>query len=153
MCVMDGVFFIITTHGGYKTTWNITSKDRKYFRTCKVCGRVFLAKSLKYSICSDKCRKVQGTQAKRDFDARAIENEYDHIYKNEAQRWVHYIHRMEKSDDCSPERLVEIKSVYESFKTEAKQRKKAVKEGKITLAEFRNWILWQLDGAINTPDT
>ena len=119
-----------------------------YFRTCKVCDKVFLAKSLKYSICSDKCRKAQGTQAKRDFDARAIEIEYDHIYKNEAQRWLHYIHRMEKSDDCSPERLFKIKSAYENFKTEAKKRKKAVKEGKTTLAEFRNWILGQLDSTV-----
>ncbi|MBQ9361727.1 MAG: hypothetical protein IJT96_11900, partial [Lachnospiraceae bacterium] len=60
-----------------------------YFRTCKVCGRVFLAKSQKYTMCSDKCRQKMKTQAKRDFEARAVENEYDHIYKNEAQRWVH----------------------------------------------------------------
>ena len=116
-----------------------------YFRTCKVCGKVFLAKSLKYTICSDKCRKIQGTQAKREFDARATENEYDHIYKNEAQRWVHYIHRMEKSDDCTPERLAEIKSAYENFKSEAKKRKSAVKDGKSTVSEFRDWILQQLD--------
>ena len=119
-----------------------------YFRTCKVCGRVFLAKSLKYTICSDKCRKIQGTQAKRDFDARAIENEYDHIYKNEAQRWVHYIHRMEKSDDCTPEHLAEIKAAYESFKKEAKARKKTVKDGDSTVAEFRDWTLQQLESFI-----
>ena len=119
-----------------------------YFRTCKVCGRVFLAKSLKYTICGDKCRKIQGTQAKRNFDARAIENEYDHIYKNEAQRWVHYIHRIEESDDCTPERLAEIRAAYESFKKEAKARKNAVKGGESTVAEFRNWILRQLDGII-----
>ena len=52
-----------------------------FFRTCKVCGRVFLAKSQKYTMCSDKCRQKMKTQAKRDFDARALENEYDHIYK------------------------------------------------------------------------
>lgn len=116
-----------------------------YFRSCKVCGRVFLAKSQKYTLCSDKCRKKQGTQAKRDFDARAVENEYDHIYKNEAQRWLHHIHRMEKSDYCSPERIVEIKSAYEDFKIEAKKRKSAVKNGKSTVAEFRSWTLTQLN--------
>ena len=124
------------------TDWSL------YFRTCKVCGRVFLARSLKYTICSDKCRKIQGTQAKRDFDARAIENEYDHIYKNEAQRWVHYIHRMEKSDDCTPEHLAEIKAAYESFKKEAKARKKTVKDGDSTVAEFRDWTLQQLESFI-----
>jgi len=114
-----------------------------YFRTCKVCGKVFLAKSLKYKICSDKCRKIQGTQAKRDFDARAVENEYDHIYKNESQRWVHYIHRLEKTADCTPDRLAEIRSAYEDFKKEAKKRKTAVKNGQSSVAEFRDWVLEQ----------
>ena len=119
-----------------------------YFRTCKVCGRVFLAKSQKYTMCSDSCRQKMKTQAKRDFDARAIENEYDHIYKNEAQRWVHYIHRMEKAADCTPERLAEIKSAYEDFKSEAKKRKSAVKSGKSTVSEFRDWTLQQLESFI-----
>ncbi len=116
-----------------------------YFRTCKVCGKVFLAKSLKYGICSDKCRKKQNTQTKRNFDARAIDNEYDHLYKNETQRWLHYIHKMEKTADCSPEKLNAIKSAYEDFKCEAKKRKSAVKNGQLSVAEFREWILRQLD--------
>ena len=116
-----------------------------YFRTCKVCGRVFLAKSLKYSICSDKCRKKQNKQTKREFDARAIDNEYDHIYKNETQRWRHYIHRMEKNPDCTPEQLSDIKSAFKAFMTEALERKNAVKNGDSTVAEFKSWILRQLD--------
>lgn len=124
-----------------------------YFRTCKVCGRIFLAKSQKYTICSNKCRRKQGTQAKRDFDARAIENEYDHIYKNEAQRWLHYIHRMEKTADCTPEQLSAIKSSYEDFKWEAKEKKSAVKNGHLSLAEFQNWILFQLENIRNIDKT
>jgi len=120
------------------TEWSL------YFRTCKVCGKIFLAKSLKYTICSDKCRKKQNTQAKRDFDARALENEYDHIYKNEAQRLLHYIHRMEKTAECSPEQLSDLKSAYEGFKKEAKKRKSAVKNGQASVAEFRDWILTQM---------
>lgn len=121
------------------TEWSL------YFRTCKVCGKIFLAKSLKYTICSDKCRKKQNTQAKRDFDARALKNEYDHIYKNEAQRWLHYIHRMERKADCFPEQLTFLKSAYEDFKREAKIRKSAVKNGQSSVAEFRDWIIMQLD--------
>lgn len=86
--------------------------------------------------------------AKRDFDARAIENEYDHIYKNEAQHWLHYIHRMEKSTDCSPEQLSTLKSAYEDFKKEAKKRKTAVKGGRTSVDEFRDWIIMQLDNII-----
>ena len=54
-----------------------------YFRTCKVCGRIFLAKSQKYTMCSDKCRQKMKTQAKRDVDARAIENRFsDHWFRS-----------------------------------------------------------------------
>lgn len=113
------------------TDWSL------HFRTCKVCGKIFLAKSLKYSICSDKCRKKQNTQTKRDFDARAVDNEYDRLYKNETQRWLHHIHKMEKTADCSPEQLAALKSAYEGFKRETK----AVKNGNVSVAEFRNWIL------------
>ena len=99
--------------------------------------------SQKYTMCSDKCRQKMKTQAKRDFDARAIENEYDHIYKNEAQHWLHYIHRMEKDPDCSPERITKIRSAYEVFKKEAKKRKTAVKNGQSSVTEFRDWVLAQ----------
>lgn len=119
-----------------------------FFRTCKVCGRVFLAKSQKYTMCSDKCRQKMKTQAKRDFDARAIKNECDHIYKNEAQHWLHYIHRMEKDPDCPPERITEIRSAYEDFIKEAKKRKTAVKNNKSTVAEFRDWTLRQLENIL-----
>ena len=122
----------------YRTyDWNL------YFRTCKVCGKVFLAKSLKYSICSDKCHKKRNTQTKRDFDARAVDNEYDRLYKNETQRWLHYIHKMEKTADCSPEQLAALKSAYEDFKREAKERKSAVKNGQADITVFRDWILQQ----------
>ncbi len=88
------------------------------------------------------------TQAKRDFDARALENEYDHIYINEAQHWLHYIHRMEKDPEYTPERIAEIRAAYEDFKKEAKKRKTAVKNGKATVVEFRDWTLQQLENTL-----
>jgi hypothetical protein len=88
------------------------------------------------------------TQAKRDFDARAIENEYDYIYKNEAPHWLHYIHRMEKDPEYTPERIAKLRSAYEDFKKEAKKRKTAVKNSKATVAEFRDWTLQQLENIL-----
>ncbi len=88
------------------------------------------------------------TQAKRDFDARAIENEYNHIYKNEVQHWLHYIHRMEKDPDCPHESITEIRSAYEDLNKEAKKRKTAVKNGIATVAEFRDWTLQQLENIL-----
>lgn len=77
-----------------------------------------------------------------------MENEYDHIYKNEAQRWLHYIHRMERNAGCSSEQLSAIKSAYEDFKREAKERKTAVKNGLSSVDDFRDWILGQLEQII-----
>lgn len=56
-----------------------------YFRKCKICGKVFLAKSQRYELCSDKCRKKQSLQNKREFDERARENNYDLLYKMSAR--------------------------------------------------------------------
>ena len=58
---------------------------------------------------------------------------------------IRYIHRMEREADYSPEQLSAIKSAYEDFKKEAKDQKTAVKSGKSTVSEFKDWILSQLD--------
>ena len=112
-------------------------------RKCKVCGRYFLAESLKYELCSEKCRKEQGKIKKREFDARATENSYDRTYKNECQHWRNIIHRAEKSTDCSPERLAEMKTAFEKFKAEALKKKSAVKNGAMNIRDYESWILSQ----------
>ena len=112
-------------------------------RKCKVCGKYFLAESLKYELCSEKCRKEQGKIKKREFDARAVENSYDRTYKNECQRWRNIIHRAEKSEDTSPEQLSKMKAAFEDFKTEALKRKTAVKKGQSSPKEFEDWIIIQ----------
>ena len=112
-----------------------------YFRTCKVCSRVFLAKSQKYTMCSDKCRQKMKTQAKRDFDARALENGYDHIYKNETQRWRHQLNKAQKN--ASPVQLEKMKESYQALRKEALKRKNDVKIGRSTEKEFADWIFSQ----------
>ena len=114
-------------------------------RKCKVCGKSFLAESLKYGICSERCRKKQNTIKKREFDARATENVYDKIYKNECQRWLNYIHRLEKDPNFSPDQISKLKTAFTDFKAEAKKRKASVKTGRSSLADFQGWTLQQLD--------
>lgn len=112
-------------------------------RKCKVCGKYFLAESLKYELCSEKCRKEQGKIKKREFDARAVENSYDRTYKNECQRWRNIIRRAEKSSDTSPEKIAEMKSAFEEFRAEALKRKTTVKKGQTPYKEFEDWIIIQ----------
>ncbi|MBT9643530.1 hypothetical protein GPK72_13190, partial [Roseburia hominis] len=93
------------------------------FRRCKVCGKYFLAKSQRYELCSDKCRKAQALQNKREFDERSRENNYDLLYKNECQNWR--------------------QASFSDFKKEALQRKKAVKTGTASPKEFTDWLYQQ----------
>ena len=118
-------------------------------RKCKVCGKSFLAGSLKYGICSERCRKKQNTIKKREFDARATENGYDRTYKNECQRWRNYIHRAEKNADFSIEKLQKMKSAFKDFKTDALRKKSQVKKGAQDVKEFEGWIIQQSSEKLN----
>lgn len=114
-----------------------------YFRQCKVCGKYFLAKSQRYELCSDKCRKKQALQNKREFDERARENDYDHQYKNECQGWRNVINKAKKTPDFPAGQLEEMQDAFESFKKEALRRKTLVKTRKSSPEEFRDWIVKQ----------
>ena len=108
-----------------------------YFRKCKICGKVFLAKSQRYELCSDKCRKKQSLQNKREFDERARENNYDLLYKNECQNWRNKINKAKKTPGFPVDRLEEMLAAFESFKKEALQRKQAVKRKKPAQRNFQ----------------
>ena len=114
-----------------------------YFRKCKICGKVFLAKSQRYELCSDKCRKKQSLQNKREFDERARENNYDLLYKNECQNWRNKINKVKKTPGFPADRLEEMLAAFESFKKEALLRKQAVKKKTASPKEFSDWLLQQ----------
>lgn len=113
------------------------------FCKCKVCGKVFLAKSLRYGLCSDKCRKQQALQNKREFDERARDNDYDHQYKNECQGWRNVLNKAKKTTGFPPERLAAMQAAFEEFKKEALRRKTLVKNRQSSPEEFRDWIVRQ----------
>ncbi len=113
------------------------------FRKCKICGNIFLAKSQRYELCSDQCRKAQALQNKRDFDERARENNYDLQYKNECQNWRNKINKLKKKPGFPEERMEEINTAFDKFKKEALQRKNLVKKGKASPKEFTDWLYIQ----------
>lgn len=113
------------------------------FRQCKVCDKYFLAKSQRYELCSEKCKKAQALQNKRDFDARAKENNYDLLYKNECQNWRNKINKAKKTAGFPSDRLEEMQAAFTTFKKEALQRKKAVKEKTASPKEFMDWLYQQ----------
>ena len=113
---------------------------RSCFRKGKVCGYVFVAKNLRYELCNDKCRKKQVLQNKREFDARAKENIYDLLYKNECQNWRNKINKAKKTTGFPADWLEEMMTAFDIFKKEALQRKKAVKEKTASPKEFMDWL-------------
>ena len=113
------------------------------FRKCKVCGHIFLAKSQRYELCNDKCRKKQALQNKREFDERARENNYDLLYKNECQNWRNKINKAKRTAGFPADRLEEMLTAFEAFKKEALQRKRAVKERTASPKEFTDWLYQQ----------
>ncbi len=114
-----------------------------YFRQCKVCSRFFLAKSQRYELYSEKCRKAQSLQNKREFDERARKNNYDLLYKNECQNWRNKINKAKKTDEFPAEKLEKMKEAFEAFKKEALQRKKIIRTGESSAKEFTDWLYQQ----------
>ena len=111
------------------------------FRSCKVCGRQFLADRPRTTLCSEDCRKTQAARNKEAFDRRAKENTYDVLYKNACQTWRNRISRAGKEGQS----LQDMENAFRTFKTRALERKKAVKRGELSLTEFQAWIADQMN--------
>ena len=142
----DSFLPLITYYLNRLSDWGL------YFRQCKVCGKFFLAKSLRYELCSDKCRKKQALQNKREFDERARENDYDHQYKNECQGWRNVINKAKKTPGFPADRLARMQEAFEGFKKEALRRKALVKNKESSPEEFRNWIIMQKNLLLDIMD-
>ncbi|MCD7866400.1 MAG: hypothetical protein LUG54_10450 [Clostridiales bacterium] len=113
------------------------------FRQCRMCRKYFLARSQRYDLCSDKCRKAQALQNKREFDERARKNSYDLAYKNETQNWRNKINKAKRTPDFPPDRLEEMQAAFDAFKKEALKRKTEVKKGTAAPKEFTDWLFRQ----------
>lgn len=137
IAIKDSLFPAIIYYLNRLSDWKLV------FRCCKICGKVFLAPNLKYELCSDKCRKKQALQNKREFDIRARENNYDLLYKNECQNWRNKINKAKKSPNFPPKKLEEMEAAFNIFKTEAKKKKTAVKNRQSSYKEFADWIYSQ----------
>jgi len=103
-------------------------------------------------LCSDKCRKAQALQNKREFDERARENTYDLLYKNECQNWRNKINRVKNTAGFPADRLGKIQAAFSDFKKEALQRKKAVKTGTASPKEFTDWLYQQSNVIVELTD-
>ena len=114
-----------------------------FLSTDRICGAFPFAKSQRYELCGDKCRKTQALQNKREFDKRERKNHYDLLYKNKCQNWRSKINKTKKTTGFPSDRLEEMLTGFEAFKKEALQRKKAGKGRTASPKEFMDWLYQQ----------
>ncbi|MFR1104466.1 MAG: hypothetical protein ACLSD3_06560 [Acutalibacteraceae bacterium] len=111
-------------------------------RTCSQCGRVFFAPDSRSNLCSERCRKVSKKAARKNFDSRSREEEYEQAYKREYMFWYNRIDKLKKA--CAPSEQVErAQAALKQFCKEALLRKQQVKQGKMPAAQFTNWMIGQ----------
>ncbi len=108
------------------------------FCKCDNCGRIFLAPSKHYSLCSEDCRKEKSRQNKREFDARARENKYDLDYRNAYQRMHSRLKSLRKTEGISQMRMEQVEAGLRSFCSAAVQRKKKIK----TTEDYKAFVDW-----------
>lgn len=109
---------------------------------CSVCGKLFLAPSKHYSLCSKACRTEQNRQNKRQFDARAKNNGYDIPYKNTCQRMRNRLNKLKAQENIPDEKKAEMEKTFEAFRKEAVSRKKKLRNGE-DRKEYQNWLFEQ----------
>lgn len=108
------------------------------FSKCDICGKVFVAPSGHYSLCSEACRKEKGRQNKREFDARARANKYDVDYRNSYQLIHNWLKRLRKAEGIPVERKEQADASFKAFRTEALRRKKKI----TTKADHKAFVDW-----------
>ena len=124
------------------------------FQRCKVCGNDFLARSRHYELCSDKCRKKQAAEAKREFDERAKGDRLEQLYEAAYYYWYNRMRKLRREKAAagapgesqirwggSPERVAAVGEAFKAFRKEAVKYKGMVKRGEMKLTDFSSWLI------------
>lgn len=111
-------------------------------RTCSQCGRVFFAPDSRSNLCSERCRKVSKKAARKNFDSKSKEEEYEQAYKREYMFWYNRIKKLEKNH-APQEQIQRAKAALRQFRKEAGQRKKQIQNGDLSTVQFINWMIGQ----------
>lgn len=113
--------------------WNIC------VRRCDHCGKLFLAPSRHYSLCSEPCKKAKNRKNKQEYDDRARKNGYDQEYKNTSQRMRNRLNKMKKQSAASKENQEQAKAMFKAFRVEALTKKKKIRSD-ADYRQFQNWM-------------
>ena len=98
-------------------------------RTCNQCGRVFFAPDARSNLCSERCRKASKRAARKSFDRKSKEAEYEQAYKREYMFWYNRVKKLEKNH-VSREQLEKAQSALKQ-------------NGELSTVQFMNWMIGQ----------
>lgn len=113
------------------------------FRECKVCGTYFLAKNRHFEICSDACRRVQATDAKRRFDESVKGDRLEQLHEAAYYYWYNRLRKLKRVKQPDAERLAAVTAAFEVFRAEAVRQKNEVRSGRLKLSDFASWLAEQ----------
>lgn len=120
-----------------------------YFQRCKLCDRLFLAKTANIpTYCGEDCKREAVRLNKQRFDEKAKTLDYERQHKNAYMYWYNKVKKLQKEAPGS-EKLAKVEVAFETFKAENAERKKAVRDGRVPAKEYTDWLLKQqiaLDG-------
>lgn len=118
-------------------------KWKKYIIRCKVCGRLFMADTLKFKLCSDECKKQARLNnlvlRKQDKDTSNV----DSICINASAHWYNRLDKIRKSSEWTEEDVQKYVIAKDQFLKEKRKKRRAHKMGKLSFVELRDWLLHQ----------
>jgi|AGTN01.2.fsa_nt_gi hypothetical protein len=119
-----------------------------YFQRCKLCDRLFLAKTANIpTYCGEDCKREAVRLNKQRFDEKAKELDYERQHKNSYMYWYNKVKKLQKEAPGS-DRLAAVETAFEAFRTENMERKTAVKDGNQPEKEYIDW-LYRMQGEID----
>ncbi|MCL1882474.1 MAG: hypothetical protein FWF81_01800 [Defluviitaleaceae bacterium] len=122
------------------------------FQQCKICDAHFLARSRHYELCSDKCRKIKNSTTKKEYDERAKEDTPTKLYETTYYYWYNRLKKLRKGKHANPENAEAYDIEFKKFCKEGIARKAAVKNRKMSLADFSSWLAQQKNEADRLMD-
>ena len=117
------------------------------FQKCKVCDSDFLARSRHYELCSDQCRKIKMSEAKKEFDERAKGDKLENFHESAYYHWYNRQRKLKRNKTTDLEKIIVFNTAFDEYKKESKRLKAEVKRGNMSLADFTSWLEQQKDVA------
>ena len=86
---------------------------------------------------------MQAVQAKREFNERAKENDYEQKHDNAYQYWYNRLRQLKRAKTPDVDKIKTVSEAFKVFKKEAVKYKSMVKLDKTKEKEFTTWLLKQ----------